>query len=310
GARVVFRVNHGNLIQFGTENLPPPGTATPSEKYGRKEALTILVDYVGGFSAADRFVDGGSSRLVPLTERQGAGQRRDLARVWEFVFRRRGSIATWRARVDATTGELLEFRDVNDYAQAKGGVYPVSYIFADETLLPMPFADLSSGGFTNSAGQFTYGGGSVASALSGQFVEIFDTCGSISQSSGSFGNISFGSSSGTDCATPGSGGGGNTHASRTQFYHLNRIKEVGRGWLPGNAWLNAQLPVNVNIFDVCNAYWDGGSINFFRSGSGCGNTGEIAGVSLHEYGHGLDSNDGDGFSFDNGTGEAYADVTA
>jgi hypothetical protein len=28
GARVVFRVNNGNLIQFGTENLPTPGDAT------------------------------------------------------------------------------------------------------------------------------------------------------------------------------------------------------------------------------------------------------------------------------------------
>lgn len=309
GARVVFRVNHGNLIQFGTENLPPPGTATPVEKYGRKEALTILNDYVGGFSAADQFVDGGSARLVPLTERQGAGQRRGLARAWEFVFRRRGSPGTWRARIDAGTGDLLELVDVNRYAKATGGVYPVSYIFNDETVRPMPYADLSSGGFTNSAGQFTYGGGTVTSTLSGQFVDVNDQCGLISQSSGTFGNIALGTSAGTDCTTPGSGGAGNTHAARTQFYHVNRIKEVGRGWLPSNSWLSAQLPVNVNIFDYCNAYWNGFSINFFRSGGGCGNTGEIAGVSLHEYAHGLDDNDGIAIG-DLGTAEAYSDVTA
>jgi hypothetical protein len=309
GARVVFRVNHGNLIQFGTENLPPPGTATPSEKYGRKEALTILNDYVGKFSAADQFVDGGSARLVPLTERQGAGQRRGLARAWEFVFRRRGSPGTWRARIDAGTGDLLELVDVNRYAKATGGVYPVSYIFNDETVRPMPYADLSSGGFTNSAGQFTYGGGTVTSTLSGQFVDVNDQCGLISQSSGTFGNIALGTSAGTDCTTPGSGGAGNTHAARTQFYHVNRVKEVGRGWLPSNSWLSAQLPVNVNIFDYCNAYWNGFSINFFRSGGGCGNTGEIAGVSLHEYAHGLDDNDGIAIG-DLGTAEAYSDVTA
>ncbi|HYN22413.1 MAG TPA: hypothetical protein VE078_15740, partial [Thermoanaerobaculia bacterium] len=163
GARVVFRINNGNLIQLGTENLPSPGTKTPIEKVGRKEALAILADYVGGFSAADHFVDGGSARLLPLAARLGfdVGQGRGLVRVWELVFRRRGYIGTWRARIDATTGELLEFRDVNEYAQATGGVYPISYIFADETLRPMPFVDLSPGGFTNSAGQFSYGGGSV-----------------------------------------------------------------------------------------------------------------------------------------------------
>jgi hypothetical protein len=43
------------------------------------------------------------------------GQGRGLARVWQFVFERRGVIGTFRARVDATNGELLEFRDISEY---------------------------------------------------------------------------------------------------------------------------------------------------------------------------------------------------
>ena len=35
-------------------------------------------------------------------------------------------------------------------------------------------------------------------------------------------------------------------------------------------------------------------MNFFRSGAGCGNTGEIAAVFDHEWGHGLDDNDANG----------------
>ena len=306
GARVVFRVNNGNLIQFGTENLPAPGARVPSERVTRKEAIAILADYVGGMSASDRFVDGGTARLLPaLTD----DNRRGLVRVWELSFQRRGSSGTWRARIDATSGRLLDFRDVNAYAKVNGGVYPKSYIFNDETVLPMPFADLSTGGFTDSAGYFSPSG-SASSTLTGKYVDVNDSCGAASQSTNGFGNISFGTSGGTDCTTPGSGGAGNTHASRTQFYHVNRAKEVGRGWLPSNTWLTGVLPVNVNIQSVCNAYWNGFSLNFFRSGSGCGNTGEIAAISLHEYGHGLDSNDGNGFSPDNGTGEAYADITA
>ncbi|HSG40088.1 MAG TPA: hypothetical protein VLE27_10660, partial [Thermoanaerobaculia bacterium] len=48
GARVVFRVNHGNLIQFGTENLPAPGTVAPRTKLTRNQALAVVADYIGG----------------------------------------------------------------------------------------------------------------------------------------------------------------------------------------------------------------------------------------------------------------------
>ena len=55
-----------------------------------------------------------------------------------------------------------------------------------------------------------------------------------------------------------------------------------RGWLPSNSWINAKLTANVNLNQTCNAYWNGSSVNFFRSGGGCANTGELPGVSLHE----------------------------
>src|SRR5919106_1598586 len=42
GARVVFRVNNGNLIQFGSENLPAPGVAVPRAKLNRVAAQRAL----------------------------------------------------------------------------------------------------------------------------------------------------------------------------------------------------------------------------------------------------------------------------
>ena len=41
--------------------------------------------------------------------------------------------------------------------------------------------------------------------------------------------------------------------------------------------------VNVNLNDVCNAYFDG-EIKLFRKGEGCNNTGRISDVSYHEWG--------------------------
>ena len=48
-------------------------------------------------------------------------------------------------------------------------------------------------------------------------------------------------------------------------------------------------------------------LNFYRSGGGCANTGEIASVFLHEWGHGLDDKDGGGFE---SPWEAYADISS
>jgi trimeric autotransporter adhesin len=311
-ARVVFRVNNGNLIQFGSENLPSQGVKTPKAKLDRQGALSSLASFIGGFSAADSFVDGGSLRLVPVrlenakfAEGYAPGQGRGLTAIWQFSFRRAGDNATWQARVDATNGEVLSLRDINEYAGVTGG----AKILGTSTNVPLPFANVSSGGFTNSAGVYSFPGGAVTSTLAGQYVRVLDNCGAISLGANGAGDILFGTSAGTDCTTPGVGGAGNTHSSRTQFYHVNRAKEAARGWIT-RPWLTAQLTANVNINLTCNAFWNGSTINFYRSGGGCGNTGEIEAVSLHEYGHGADSNDGNGSSPENGTGETYGDWTA
>ncbi len=314
GAHVVFRVNNGKLIQFGSELLPSPGAPVPPTTVDRSKAHAAVSRYVGGLTARDKILDAGSLHLLPANAggRRDArgyepGQGRRLVKVWQIVFRRQGVMGTWRARVDATSGKLLEFVDINRYATAQvtGGIFLVSPAVGAEVTRAMPFAD-AAGGTASSSGLYNFTL-PTSSTLSGPFVRISDTCGGISQASDGIGNITFGTSGGTDCTIPGHGGAGNTHASRTQFYHVNRVKEVARAWLPTNAWINGQLVTNVNLNQTCNAYWDGATLNFFKSGGGCGNTGEIAAVSLHEFGHGFDQNDGTPLE---NTSEAYADVTA
>jgi trimeric autotransporter adhesin len=311
GARVVFRVNNGNLIQFGGENLPPPDAAAPAVEVTREAAQAVVTGYIGGAFFDDVWLDEGSLHLLPVAAADGyeIGRGRSLATVWQFEFRRPGELGTWRARVDATSGQLLEFVDVNDYGRVRGGVYLNAP--PTETEMPMPFADdvtACTTPYANSGGVFPDGTG-VGSSLCGQYVGINDQCGTIRELVNAAGDIDFGTSGGTDCTTPGHGGAGNTHAARTQFYHLNRAKEMARGWLT-STWLSQRLTANLNLNQTCNAYWNGSTVNFFRSGGGCGNTGEIPGVSLHEYGHGLDQNDGSGTSVDHGTGETYGDFTA
>ena len=104
---------------------------------------------------------------------------------------------------------------------------------------PMPFDRVSTTASTqtnNSSSNLPIAvDGNVTSTLTGQFIHMNDNCGAISLTSA--GDLDFGASGGIDCTTPGFGGAGNTHSSRTGFYELNRIKEMARGQLLANVWL-------------------------------------------------------------------------
>ncbi len=316
GARVVFRIGHGRLIQMGSERLPSPSAVVPPVRVTRAEAQAKLSAYVGRLDpVVDRFVDRGSLFLLPVAPQDGRfaegfqfGRGYDLVAVWQLIFRRRGEPGTWRIRIDATTGEIVSFENIDLDAAATGGVAADSSD-GTEVLRPMPWTDLGTGQATTSAGTFAYPGSPVLSTFNGLFVGVAETCGGIAVSSNASGDLPFGTTTAGNCATPGFGGAGNTRAARTSFYHVNRGKEFARGWLPDNAWLNSQLVVSVNNSGTCNGFWNGSRIQLFEGVPGsCGASGEEPGFILHEFGHGLDQNDGTGL--DSATTEAYADVVA
>jgi len=196
------------------------------------------------------------------------------------------------AYVNAHTSQVYSFVDTVDYFNnARGSVYPTSNDGegADGSLQadwPMPY--MYVGSQTTTTGGNYEGSGSMTATYRGPYVDMVDNCGtdSLTQSGG----INWGGSGGTDCTTPGFGGAGNTHSSRSGFYELNKIMEIARSRLPNNSWLQGRLRSNMNINNSCNAYWNV-SINFYREGNGCGNTGEIAAIFDHEWGHGMDRYD-------------------
>jgi cysteine-rich repeat protein len=68
------------------------------------------------------------------------------------------------------------------------------------------------------------------------------------------------------------------------------VKDYMRIVAPNLNYLDTQLEANVNLDDVCNAFSDGETINFFNSGQGCENTGRLPDVIYHEYGHAVHAN--------------------
>lgn len=319
-AHVVFRLNHGNLIQFGQEYVSRSiESLAPLPAISRETAWEVLWGYLGGQAGEARILAPGSLLVVPVATatalegtmvRVGSGLAYRLVYVLPFETPKSGQ--TWEARVDAHTGEILSFASADTLGDVRGGVYP-SELPVAESNRPMPFADIGGGLFADAAGFFA--GNTATSTLAGQYVTISDKCGAISLGT-TDGNLDFGSGAGTDCTTPGFGGAGNTHASRSLYYTINLFKMKARSYLPGNAWLNGNVTGKVNLTAADSAYcpgngwWDGTFINLCISNASYGNTGEEAGFVLHEIGHGLDSNDGNGGSPDNGSGEAYGDTNA
>jgi hypothetical protein len=317
-------INSGNLILYGTRNW---GTVSVSTRptVSKERAAAAVLAYVasvrGGRALGEpqrviaTLQNGDDPAQVPV----GEGYRYRLA--WAVRVSFKADHGSWEALVDARSGELLSFRDLNQYADRKvvGGVFPVSNDGLapggvpdgiEQSGWPMPFADIATPGagpFTDSGGNLSCVTAPIQTQLSGRFVRIADNCGAISEAAAA-GNLDLGTSGGTNCVVPSGHSAGDTHSARTGFFEVNRIKEMGRGWLPDNPWLQDQITANMNIDLECNAFWNGSSINFYRNLGGCRNTGEIAAVFDHEWGHGMDANDSaPGIST---PGEAPADMYA
>lgn len=327
GEMITLLVSQGRMVAFGssrwssTPTLPSKPTLSADQAWQALLSYLSLTDGTAHLShpAATTFLPGLSATSGSNEKYEGAvGQGSSLHRAWVFDFEIPGERGLYVGKVDTETGAILAFFDRVKYGQVKGGVYPVSndqsgFDGTEQKNWPMPFADVTIDGTqqtANSMGIFADGpsNSTASTVLAGPYVQVEDSCGAINQSGPADGEIDLLFGPGTDCDIPAGASAGNTHASRSGFYHLNRVMEKGRAWLPDNAWLKSQLRDRVNISVWCNATYGGNQVNFYKGdGSSCRNTGEIAGVFVHEWGHGIDENDGGGW--DNPS-EAYADTVA
>jgi S-layer homology domain len=292
-------INSGNLILLGLQkwgdvdaglSRTPAVRAEAAEETVRAHVRPLAID---AFTAAPRL------ELVPMSVPEGIAYR--LA--WVVACKIEDDLGNWEGLVDAGNGTLIAFEDRNQYldGQIIGGVYPVSNDQRppdgiEQPGAPMPYVDFTIDGvkrFTDGNGNMGCIPGSVSTALSGLFIRILDSCGAINETGTNGIDLASGPTAvATDCSVPAGHSAGDTKSSRSGFFELNRQAELARAHLPGNAWLNSQLTANMNLNDICNAFWDGATVNFFRSsvGDGCANTGEIAAIFDHEWGHGLDNN--------------------
>ncbi len=79
------------------------------------------------------------------------------------------------------------------------------------------------------------------------------------------------------------------------YYDSNVVRDYVLAYEPAYPVIANQtfFRVNTNLASTCNAFYDGSSINFYRAGGGCNNTG-FSDVVYHEYGHHLINVTGNG----------------
>jgi S-layer homology domain len=312
-------INSGNLVLLGIQKwadvdaVRTPGIPAETAEEAVRSHLRPM--QISAFTKNPRL------EFIPLALDSGISYR--LA--WVISCKIEGDRGNWEGLVDAANGTLFAFEDRNQYAdgQINGGVYPVSNDQRppdgiEQAGWPMPFVDFTVDNvkrFTDGNGNMGCIPGSISTALSGLYIKISDQCGTINETGTN--GIDLGSGptpTATDCQIPAGHSAGDTKSSRSGFFELNRQAELARGHLPetdpGGQWVRAQLTAIMNENDICNAFWDGANVNFFRSstGNGCANTGEIAAIFDHEWGHGMDNNGVDP-SIAN-PGEAIADIYA
>jgi hypothetical protein len=332
-AHVSFRLNSGRLVQLGQAGLAD--VLEIMDVTPRVDASTIaaraeadLAALLGPSHADVEITDAPHLELLPTSPdpwhfygAAGTGLQYRLA--WRMTLREPSAIETWVVLHDAVTGERLFVFDSNRYlcpappvAQGRvvGGITAGPLETTPETVHGFPYAEVVNGAVVDADvnGVFPFTVGSPASTtLSGQYFDLdCATCDTPAQAyaqSQSSGPLHMGLGGNND-----SGNGLSTRAERNCFFHLNVIRQIASKHLSDAAvsgFFTRRMPATVNIDDQCNAFYGGGAVNFFHAQGGCNNTGEIADVMQHEWGHGLDDATAGGIQ-DGGMSEGMADVTA
>jgi hypothetical protein len=157
---VYLAINNGNLIQVGVTNIGDI-TIDPKPTIPLERAWEVLRAYVHDATERDQIVNQGSLSILPITPPQydpdtleaSFGKMIGYVLSYKLAFRRPGVPGTWEALVDAHTGELLRFRDSNDYGHIQGGVYKTDKPQTEVTEA-FPKADYAVGNYADTSGNF------------------------------------------------------------------------------------------------------------------------------------------------------------
>ncbi|HIE73249.1 MAG TPA: hypothetical protein EYQ06_03075, partial [Flavobacteriales bacterium] len=217
--------------------------------------------------------------------------------------------AKYLCLVDANTGELLMRKNTILYeTPPPATVHVESNVYAVQPYIPTTVKDLinlrvhvnGTSYYTDQNGDLSLSanvGSNVYYGLEGRWskVETGGTTPGINTTLGATNNISFDNDA--------------TSQERSAYYHVNVVHDYMKTIFPTFTGLDFAMTTNVDVSGSCNAFYGGGSINFYAEGNDCHSMAKIGDVVYHEYGHGInDYRYGNSGMWNGALGEGYADI--
>ncbi|MCB9780835.1 MAG: hypothetical protein H6742_19865 [Alphaproteobacteria bacterium] len=304
GVQVFVRNGAIQMIQVQTH----PGAADVQDDpvVGAPEAVEVAIAD-GPEPAADHQVEGARLVVLPI-EKWGigvdapfgqTGTGLDYVLAWEVRTRTTAPVGLWVGFVDATTGELLHVYNEVRYVQGTvSGQHDVRTVDGEMMVSPLPNLRVSSGSssvYTDVDGAYDISGSTATAELRGSQVRVVNNTGGEGELDLTGGDQVFKDDDATQ-------------AEIDSYVFLEQVIDWKQTHAP-DVRFDGVLRSNVNLNSTCNAYFDG-SVNFYKSGDGCNNTGRIADVNYHEWGHGFHYYSLTSGSFDGSMSEGIADVVA
>lgn len=225
-----------------------------------------------------------------------------------------GIPAKYRTLVDAATGEVLSRKNlVNHFHPTPGGtdVNVVGTLYTTNSYDPSSVNALGNlkvtqGGNTN----YTDASGNLSGLVPGAATLKLEGLWSTVRTGGTVPTFSPVLTNGTNNLTFDN----NANIREiSAYYHVNVVHDYMKSFFPSFTSMDNPLQTNVDVSGTCNAFYNGTSINFYASGSGCNSFATVGDVVYHEYGHGINDKyyQSVGSFFANGAmNEGYADVWA
>ncbi len=298
------RIRFGKLILFGVQTYPDALAVdtTPQLSVGAARGVAIARGPAPAGAHEDL-----SARLVIVPIDHQGWLEHHLA--WEIRTRTATPIGKWNALVDAHTGALLNVHnEIRFLSGTLEGTHDTRTVNGEYSTSPIPFVEIvgedGSTTTTDEDGSWSLSGGSSATtSFSGEKVCVSN------DGRGGDGSLTLtGDATWTEDEA--------TLAEIDSYIFLHDVIAWREAYAPGvDVITEGRSPCggrdilvsNVNQSSSCNAYYDG-AVNFFESGGGCNNTGRIADVNYHEWGHGFHYYNAESGVYDGSISEGIGDT--
>jgi len=289
GGQISFRIKADQLSLIRRDLVEGIAVQKPLAPIGATRAEQAALELVRGDGYAPYHLS--TSDLLVL--RAGEDETADDHVVYRVGVHSDAPLGQWYLYIDATTGELIRQESTLHSSTATvlarvpvrhpGDEYmevPLAYAGVDL----FPAAEDTISRYLDSQGQVTWDTADNPIDLAIDFVGRYAL---ISSQRSILESMSLTLADGESYLWQAVGDDAQ-EAALSAFVHTNIATEYALNITPNNEWLSQRLPVNVNLGDSCNAYFDGqrGSINFLSASGQCNNTAQLADVVYHEFGHG------------------------